>query len=126
MGMVAILFNNMKPFELIVNSLSTEGLMCNLVKIAQAKKIFKNYTILHSAPAGPTWRVGLSLLPSPATPLPFLSCHLSYFNSRYKTLHVGGNFMKIRLKLKQLSMFKGQFYVYSIFEVFIVEWHYIL
>ena len=38
--------------------------------------------------------------------------------------------MKIGPKLKKLSMFKGQFYMYSIFEVFIVEWdsfqHYIL
>ena len=34
--------------------------------------------------------------------------------------------MKIRPKLKKkLSMFKGQFYVYTIFEVFIVEWDYI-
>ena len=34
--------------------------------------------------------------------------------------------MKIGPKLEKLLMFKGQFYVYSIFEVFIVEWHYIL
>ena len=34
--------------------------------------------------------------------------------------------MKIGLKLKKLSMFKGQFYVYSVFEVCIVEWDYIL
>ena len=34
--------------------------------------------------------------------------------------------MKIGPKLKLLSMFKGQCYVYSIFEVFIVEWDYIL
>ena len=34
--------------------------------------------------------------------------------------------MKIRPKLKKLSMFNDQFYVYSIFEVFIVEWDYIL
>ena len=34
--------------------------------------------------------------------------------------------MKIGPKLKKLSMFKGQCYVYSTFEVFIVEWDYIL
>ena len=34
--------------------------------------------------------------------------------------------MKIGPKLKKLSMFKDQFYVYPIFEVFIVEWDYIL
>ena len=34
--------------------------------------------------------------------------------------------MKIGPKLKNLSLFKGQFYVYSILEVFIVEWNYIL
>ena len=45
---------------------------------------------------------------------------------RHKTLHFGGNFMKIGPKLKKLSVFKGQFYMYSIFEVFIVEWDYIL
>ena len=59
-----------------------------------------------------------------SAPLPFVSCHLSYFD--IKNLHFGENFMKIRPKLKTLSMFKGQFYVYSIFEVFIVEWDYIL
>ena len=32
--------------------------------------------------------------------------------------------MKIGPKLKKLSMFKGQFHVYSIFEVFIVEYDY--
>ena len=32
--------------------------------------------------------------------------------------------MKIGPKLKKLSIFKGQFYVYSIFEAFIVEWDY--
>ena len=34
--------------------------------------------------------------------------------------------MKIEPKLKMLSMFKGQCYVYSIFEEFIVKWDYIL
>ena len=34
--------------------------------------------------------------------------------------------MKIRPELKKLLMLKGHFYVYSIFEVFIVEWDYIL
>ena len=57
-----------------------------------------------------------------AAPLPFLSCH---FNFRHKALHFGENFMKIGPKLKKLSVFKGQFYMY-IFEVFIVEWDYIL
>ena len=31
-----------------------------------------------------------------------------------------------KISWKKLSMFKGQFYVYPIFEVFIVEWDYIL
>ena len=79
-----------------------------------------------SASASPTWRGGLALLPSPAAPLPFLCCHLSDFNSRHKTLHFGEKFMKIGQKLKKLSKFKGQLYMYSIFEVNIVEWDYIL
>ena len=64
----------------------------------------------------------------PSCPLlpPLLSCPLSYLNSRHKTLHFGENFIKTGPKLKKLQMFKGQFYVYSIFEVFIVEWDYIL
>ena len=78
-----------------------------------------------SAPASPIWRGGPPLLPTPAASLPFLSCPLSNFDSKHKTLHFGENFMKIGPKLKKLSMFKGQFYVYSIFEVFIVEWDYI-
>ena len=77
---------------------------------------------LISAPASPLWRSGLPLLPSPAIPLPFLSCCLSYSNSRHKPLCFDENFMGIRPKLKKLSMFKCQFYVYSIFEVFIVKW----
>ena len=50
MGMAAILFNCMAPYEQIGNTLLTEGPMWNLVKIAQflfsEKKTFKNYTIL--------------------------------------------------------------------------------
>ena len=84
------------------------------------------YVPFNSAPASPIWRGGLPLLPFPAAPLPFLSCLLSYFNFRHKTLHFGENFMKIRSKLKMLSMFKGHCYVYSIFDLVIVEWDYIL
>ena len=43
-----IALNGAEPFELILNILSTEGPMRNLVKIAQVvseKKIPKNYTI---------------------------------------------------------------------------------
>ena len=50
MGMAAILFNCVEPFEQIGNALLTEGCMWNLLKNAQAvseKKIFKNYTILY-------------------------------------------------------------------------------
>ena len=48
MGMAAILFNGAVPFEQIIFTLSTEGPMWNLMKIAQAvsEKTFKNYTIL--------------------------------------------------------------------------------
>ena len=35
MGMAAILFNNAEPVEQIVNILSTEGPMWNLVRIGQ-------------------------------------------------------------------------------------------
>ena len=55
-----------------------------------------------SAPASPIWRGGLPLFPSTAAPLPFLSCPLSYFNSRHKTLHFGENFLKIGPKLKKV------------------------
>ena len=79
-----------------------------------------------SAPASPIWRGGPPLLPFAAAPLPFLSCILSCLNSRHKTLHFGENLMKIGPKLKILSKSKGQYYVYSIFEVFIVEWDYTL
>ena len=49
MGMAAILFNGAEPFKHIVNTLSTEGTMWNLVKIAQAisEQTFKNYKILY-------------------------------------------------------------------------------
>ena len=50
MGMAAILLNDAEPFKQIVNVLSTEGPLWNLVTIAQAvseKKTFKNYTILY-------------------------------------------------------------------------------
>ena len=46
MDMAAILFNCAEPFEQIGNTLSTEGPIWNLVKIAQAvleKKLLKNY-----------------------------------------------------------------------------------
>ena len=36
MDTAAILFNDTEPFEQIGNTLSTEGPMCNLVKIAEA------------------------------------------------------------------------------------------
>ena len=36
MGMAPILFNGVEPFEHIINTLSTEGPMWNLLKIAQA------------------------------------------------------------------------------------------
>ena len=51
MGMTAILFNGVEPFEQIVNTLSTEGPMWNLVEIAQASNFreedIKNNTILY-------------------------------------------------------------------------------
>ena len=46
MGMAAILVNGAEPFEQIVNNISTEGPMWNLVKIAQAVlKTLKQYAI---------------------------------------------------------------------------------
>ena len=48
--MAASLFNGAESFEQIVNTLSTEDLMRNLVKIARAvseKKTFKDFTILY-------------------------------------------------------------------------------
>ena len=44
MGMAATLFNGAEPFEQIVNTLSKESSMWNLVKIAQtvSEKTFKN------------------------------------------------------------------------------------
>ena len=50
MGMAAILFNGSKPFDQIVNILSMEGLMWNLVKVVQLvseKKTFKDFMILY-------------------------------------------------------------------------------
>ena len=49
MGLSAILLNGVDPFDQIVNILSTEGPMWNLVKTVQAvseKKKFKYFTIL--------------------------------------------------------------------------------
>ena len=51
MGMTAILFRGAEPFEQIVNILSTEGPMRNLVKIVQAVsektlKISRIYTCI--------------------------------------------------------------------------------
>ena len=45
--MAAILFNRTEPLKQNVNTLLTEGPMCNLVKIAQAvsEKTVKNFTI---------------------------------------------------------------------------------
>ena len=48
--MAAILFNGAEPFEQIVNILSTESPMWNLVKTVQAvseKKTFKDFTIFY-------------------------------------------------------------------------------
>ena len=51
MGMPAILFNGVEPFEQIVSTLSTEGPVWNLVKIAQASNFreedIKNNTITY-------------------------------------------------------------------------------
>ena len=50
MDIAAVLVNGPEPFEQIGNTLSTEGPVWNLVKIAQAVsvlKTFKNYTILY-------------------------------------------------------------------------------
>ena len=49
MGMAAILFNGLEPFEQIFSTLSTEGPLWNLVKIAHlvSEKTFKNYKILY-------------------------------------------------------------------------------
>ena len=50
MDMMAILFNGTEPFKQIGKTLSTEGPMGNLVKIAQVisvEKTFKSYTILY-------------------------------------------------------------------------------
>ena len=58
MGMTAILVNGAKPFIQIVDNLSTESPMFNLMKIAQAnleKKILKYYTILYMYIAQGQW-----------------------------------------------------------------------
>ena len=49
MGMAVILYNGAESFEQIISTLSTEGPMWNLVKIAcmVSEKTFKNYTILY-------------------------------------------------------------------------------
>ena len=64
-----------------------------------------------SAPVSPILRGRLPFLLSPATPLPWLTCPLPYFNSRHKTLHFGENFMEIGPKLKVTNV-KSQFYGY--------------
>ena len=48
-GMVAILFNDVEPFEQIDNTPSTENPMQNLGKIGHAvsEKTFKDYKILY-------------------------------------------------------------------------------
>ena len=76
----------------------------------------------NSAPASPIRRGGLPLLPSPAALLPFLSCPLSYFNSRHKTLHFDENFMQTGPKLKKIyQCLKVSFSCPLFFEIFIVE-----
>ena len=55
MGMAIIFFNGVEPFEQIINILSTESPMWNLVKIAQAiseKKLFKNKMVDCGGPFG--------------------------------------------------------------------------
>ena len=49
MGMAAILKFGAEPVEQIINTLTTEGPMWNLVEIAQAvsAKTFKSYTLLY-------------------------------------------------------------------------------
>ena len=50
MGMAAILFNGVEPFEQIVKTPSAEGPMWNLAEIGQAvsdNNLFKDYTILY-------------------------------------------------------------------------------
>ena len=52
--MATILFNGAGPFELIVNILSTEDTMLNLVKTAQAvleKKTFKEFIHVYNPEA---------------------------------------------------------------------------
>ena len=50
LGIAAVLFSDVAPFEQIDNTPLTEGPMRNLVKIGQAvseKKTFKDYEILY-------------------------------------------------------------------------------
>ena len=49
MGIAAILFNGVEPFEQIANFPLTEGSMWNLVTtgLAVSEKMFKDYMILH-------------------------------------------------------------------------------
>ena len=50
MGMATILFNSTEPFDQVVNILSTEDSMWNLMKVVQEvseKKTFKHFTILY-------------------------------------------------------------------------------
>ena len=49
------------------------------------------------------------------------------FSNALDTRNFGENFMKKSVQnFEKLSTFKGQFYVHSIFEAFIMEWDYIL
>ena len=53
--MAVILFDGAEPFGQIVNTLSTDGPMRNLMKVAQVvseKKTFENYTILYMQEQG--------------------------------------------------------------------------
>ena len=50
MGITTILFNDAEPIEQTVRIPSTEGPMCNLVKISQMvleKKMFKDFMVLY-------------------------------------------------------------------------------
>ena len=65
MGMAAILFSGVKPFEQTVNIPSKEGPMWNLVKIGQAvseKKMYKDFTILHMFIANGQGQIILKIL----------------------------------------------------------------
>ena len=49
MGIAAILFNGVEPFEQIINTLLTEGSIWNLVKIAQVGDV-QNMISQHFSP----------------------------------------------------------------------------